>query len=72
MSFASNKCQCICLYFCFIIIYTQYTFARYICIFICVFEGDMMVAVNDVGVTWENLETICNKLSSKVVSTNYI
>lgn len=72
MSFASNKYQCICLYSYFIIIYTQYTFARYIYIFICVFEGDMMVAVNDVGVTWENLETICNKLSSKVVSTNYI
>ncbi|CAC5374341.1 INTU [Mytilus coruscus] len=34
-------------------------------------RGDMMVAVNDVGVTWENLETICNKLSSKVVKLSF-
>ena len=27
-----------------------------------------MVAVNDVPVNWENLEPVCNKLSSKVVS----
>ena len=34
-------------------------------------SGDMMVAINDITVTCENLQVVCHKLSSKVVSINY-